>query len=171
MPDTDASAQPAHARASRRRWWLVPAALLLLTLSLVTVTVTGPRVSIRWQATVTDTARRALEERHRLRNGRQDDPKNPLVWRYELGATSRDAVAAIVKAPAVADTNYIDRSTFEVDATTVTVATRIPALLHMLPFPFSTDNRFDSLDVLPPGPEPVPHSRGLGVAVGRPASR
>jgi hypothetical protein len=145
MPDKNASVQPSHARASRRRWWLAPAALLVLTLSLVTVTVTGPRVSIRWQTTVTETDRRALEERHRLRNGRQDDPKNPLVWRYELGVTSRDAVAAIVKAPAVADTNYIDRNTFEVDASTVTVATRIPALLQILPFPFSTDNRFDSL--------------------------
>ena len=85
------------------------------------------------------------EERHDLRNGRQDDRARALVWRYELGDSSRDAVAAIVRDPAVADTNYIDRSTYEVDDSTLTVATRIPSILRPLPFPFSTDNRFESL--------------------------
>jgi hypothetical protein len=147
MPDQDASTQPPPARTSRRRWWLVPAALFVLTLSLVTVTITGPRVSIRWQPTVGQTERQALEERHGLRNGRQDDPQNPLVWRYELGDASRDAVAGLVKDPAVADTNYINRVTFAVDDSTVAMGTRIPALLRALPFPFSTDNRFDSLSL------------------------
>ena len=127
---------------------LAAAAALVAAVSLVTVTVTGPRVSIRWQAAVSTPDRLALEERHELRNGRQDDPQNVLVWRYELGDSSRDAVAAIVRDPAVADTNYIDRSTFEVDDATLTVATRIPALLRALPFPFSTDNRFESLWLL-----------------------
>jgi hypothetical protein len=113
--------------------------------SLVTVTVTGPRVSIRWQPHVTATDRLALERRHDLRNGRQDDPQNAQVWRYELGDRSRDAIAAIVTDPAVADTNYIDRSTYEAGDSTVTVATRLPAILERLPFPFSTDNRFESL--------------------------
>jgi hypothetical protein len=87
----------------------------------------------------------ALEQRHGLRYGRQDDNQNDLVWRYELGDWSRDAVAALVKDPAVADTNYIDRSTYKVDDPTVTVATRVPSILRLLPFPFSTDNHFESL--------------------------
>jgi hypothetical protein len=48
----------------------------------------------------------------------------------------------------VADTNYIERSTYEVDDPTTTVATRVPAILRLLPFPFSTDNRFESLRFL-----------------------
>jgi hypothetical protein len=127
---------------------MAAAAVVVLVSSLVTVTVTGPRVSIRWQPAVSASDRRALEARHDLRNGRQDDPDNPLVWRYELGDTSRDAVAGIVRDPAIADTNYIDRSTFAVDDATVAVGTRLPALLARLPFPFSTDNRFDSLALL-----------------------
>jgi hypothetical protein len=147
MTEPGTSPQPAPSRTSRR-WWAVPVVLLVLALSLVTVSVTGPRVSVRWQPAVTPIDRRALEERHDLRHGRIDDPQQPLVWRYELGDTSRDAVAALVRDPAVADTNYIDRSTFEVDDSTVTVGSRLPTLLAALPFPFSTDNRFDSLSLL-----------------------
>jgi hypothetical protein len=148
MPAQDVPSKPTHERVRRAGWWLGPAIAVGLALSLVTVTVTGPRVSIRWQATVTQAERRALERRHQLLNGRQDDAQNPSVWRYELGDTSRDAVAAIVRDAAVADTNYIDRTTSTVDRSTVSVGTRIPALLARLPFPFSTDNRFDSLSRL-----------------------
>lgn len=135
-------------RIRRRHMWLALAVVLVVGLSLITVKVTGPRVSIRWQATVTPAERLALERHHRLLNGRQDDPRGPSVWRYELGNTSRDAVAEIVRDPSVADTNYIDRKSYAVDESTVTVGTRIPALLASLPFPFSTDNRFDSLSFL-----------------------
>jgi len=120
-------------------------AVLVIALSLVTVTVTPPRVAVRWQPNIGTADRLALEQRHDLRNGKQDDKDNTLVWRYELGDRSRDAVAALVHDPAVADTNYIDRSTYNVDAPTVTVGTRLPAILGRLPFPLSTDNRFESL--------------------------
>jgi hypothetical protein len=120
-------------------------AVLVVAASLVTVTVTGPRVSVRWKPSVTAADRVELERRHDLRNGRTDDATNQSVWRYELGDWSRDAVAALVTDTAVADTNYIDRSTYQVDDAAITVGTRIPAILRSLPFPFSTDNRFDSL--------------------------
>ena len=126
-------------------WAAIAAAVVAVTLSLVTVRITGPRVSVKWQPAVGETERLALEQRHALRNGRQDDPENALVWRYELGDWSRDAVSALVQEPAVADTNYIDRSTYRVDDPSVTVATRVPTILGLLPFPFSTDNRFESL--------------------------
>ena len=126
-------------------WAMVAAGVLALTGSLVTVTVTGPRVSVRWQPAISGPERLALEQRHALRNGRLDDPRNDRVWRYELGDWSRDAVSALVQDPAVADTNYIDRSTYQVDDPSVTVATRVPVILGLLPFPFSTDNRFESL--------------------------
>lgn len=130
---------------SRRGLWAAAVGVLVITLSLVTVTITGPRVSVRWQATISSADRLALEQRHDLRNGRQDDAQNDTVWRYELGDRSREAVAALVNDPAVADTHYINRSTYEVDDPTVDVATRIPSILRLLPFPFSTDNRFESL--------------------------
>ncbi len=132
---------------SRSRWRAAAAAaaVLILAVSLITVTRSGPRISIRWQATVTTANRLTLERRHDLLNGRQDDAGNDRVWRYELGDWSRDAVAALVNDPAVADTNYIDRATYEVDDPTLTVETRIPAILRALPFPLSTDNRFESL--------------------------
>jgi hypothetical protein len=132
-------------RTVRRRPWIAVAALLVITASLVTVTRTGPRVSVRWQPTVSTADRLALEQRHDLRNGRQDNGDDNSVWRYELGDRSRDAVAALVNDPAVADTNYIDRSTYRVDEPSLAVATRIPSILSRLPFPFSTDNRFESL--------------------------
>jgi hypothetical protein len=127
--------------------WAAVVAVLVITFSLVTVTITGPRVSVRWQATISTADRLALERSHDLRNGRQDDPQNDAVWRYELGDWSREAVAALVNDPSVEDTHYIDRSTYEVDEPTVTVATRLPSILRRLPFPFSTDNRFDSLSL------------------------
>lgn len=128
----------------RRRLWMVAGAVLVVTASLVTVSVTRPRVSVRWQPTMTDAERLALEQRHDLRNGKPDDHADS-VWRYELGDWSRDAVARLVNDPAVADTHYIDRSTYAVDAPSVSVGTRIPSILGLLPFPFSTDNRFESL--------------------------
>jgi hypothetical protein len=140
-PREDSS--PSHRR--RRVGWAITIAALAVTLSLVTVTVTGPRVFVRWQAAVSTANRLALEQRHDLRNGRQDDPQDDRVWRYELGDWSREAVAALIDDPSVADTQYIDRFTYEVDEATVTVGTRVPSILRLLPFPFSTDNRFESL--------------------------
>lgn len=127
---------------------MVTAFSIAVLLLIVTVTVTGPRVSVRWRADISPSDRLALETRHDLRHGRQDNLQEPLVWRYELGDWSRDAVAALVRDEAVSDTNYIDRSTYEVSGPDVVVATRIPRILRALPFPFSTDNRFDSLCLL-----------------------
>jgi hypothetical protein len=145
MLGQDAPSRTSLSRKSRRPWWLAAAGILIIVLSLVTVTMTRPRVSVRWQPAIGSAERLTLEQRHDLRNGRQDDAQNDTVWLYELGDSSRDAVAAIVKDPAVADTHYIDRSTYTVEESRVAVGTRIPALLAALPFPFSTDNRFESL--------------------------
>ena len=130
-------------RRSRYRPWAVAIAILIAALSLVTVTVTGPRVSVRWQPSVSAGERVELERRYQLRNGAPDE--SGLVWRYELGDWSRDAVADLVNDSAVADTHYIERSTYEVDEPTISVGTRVSSILRLLPFPFSTDNRFDSL--------------------------
>ena len=122
--------------ASRRHRlaWAALLGAVLLAVLLVTVTVTGPRVSVRWRADIGPVARVALEARHGLRNGRQDNPGQPLVWWSEFADWSQDAVAALVRDDAVADTNYIDRSTYQVGDPAVVVSTRIPGLLRALPF-------------------------------------
>ena len=79
----------------RRLVWATVVVALLIAVSLVTVTITGPRVSVKWRRDIGPAARLALEARHDLRNGRQDDPREPLVWRYELGDWSQDAVASL----------------------------------------------------------------------------
>jgi hypothetical protein len=126
----------------RRRLWAAAAIsiALLLVLASVRVVVIGPRVHLTWQAAITPADRLALEQKHDLRNGRAESADG-LTWRYELGDWSREAVADIVHEPAVTDTRYIDRTRFIVDAPTRSVESRITSL----PFPFSTDNRFESL--------------------------
>jgi hypothetical protein len=45
--------------------------LIAIAAALVTVTVTGPRVSVKWQPAIGEADRFALERRHDLRNGRR----------------------------------------------------------------------------------------------------
>ena len=126
-------------RQWRRRLWVWVAATAVALAALVQVIVTGPRVSVRWTDGLSDAARTALEQRYSLLAGRRDGGQ---VWRYELRDTSSGNIGALIGDPAVADTNYVDRSRLTADPTTVSVGIR------PLPFPFSTDAEFDRLDQL-----------------------
>ena len=103
---------------------------------LIDVRVTGPRVAVRWAASVNDASRVEFERRYSLENGRRDGGPE---WRYELGDRSRENIGALVRDPAVTDTGYIDRTQFTVEEPETTVGVR------PLPFPLSTDNEFQSL--------------------------
>jgi hypothetical protein len=110
--------------------------VLTIVVSVVKVTVTGPRVHVSWQAGISAADRLVLEQRHDLRDGRLLEDS---TWEYRLGDWSSDGVAALVRDSSVVDTHYVDRSTYTVDPPTIDVTTR------PLPFPLSTDNRFESL--------------------------
>src|SRR5262245_28513698 len=57
-------AMPLIGVSGRRLVWAAVAAAVLLAALLVTVTVTGPRVSVRWRPDIGPEARQALEARH-----------------------------------------------------------------------------------------------------------
>jgi hypothetical protein len=108
-------------------------ALVVALAVLIEVTVTGPRVAVRWTDGVNDSARGALEARYQLRDGRRNDGPS---WQYELRDWSRENIEALVRDPAVADTGYIDRATFAAERPDIRFAVRA------LPFPFSSDPGF-----------------------------
>jgi hypothetical protein len=103
---------------------------IIVGAALVDVTVTGPRVAVRWAPHVDAAARLALQQRYQLRNGRQNEGPE---WRYELRDWSRANVRALVRDPAVADTAYINRTAFTAERPDLRVALR---------FPFSSDPGF-----------------------------
>jgi hypothetical protein len=109
-------------------------AALLAALALVDVTITGPRVTVRWRPDISAPDRAALERRYDLRSGA---PEEGATWRYELGDRSRENIGALAADPAVDDTGYIDRNRLTAPDSEVRVAIRPP-------FPFSTDNRFEN---------------------------
>lgn len=117
----------------RRRFWLLVAVLAVAIAALVEVTITGPRISVRWAAQVDPAGRRVLEERYHLRNGQQDGGPE---WRYELQDWSSENIGALLRDPAVADTLYIDRKTLAAEEPDVRIAIR------NLPFPLGSDAGF-----------------------------
>ena len=76
-------------------------------------------VHIRWQPSIDSIERRQLELHFRLADGR---PHDEHTWRYVLTNLSRGNVRAIVLHPAVADTHYIDRTTYSVARPLPTIA-------------------------------------------------
>ena len=114
-------------------------AVVLAVAALVDVTLTGPRVAVRWAASVSDSNRAELERRYSLRDGRRDGGPE---WRYQLGDRSRENIGALVRDPAVADTGYIDRAQLTAAEPEVTFGIR------PLPFPLSTDAEFRDLGQL-----------------------
>jgi hypothetical protein len=107
--------------------------LVIVAVALVRVTVTGPRIAVRWAPEVDTSARLAREQQYSLRNGQQGDG---LEWRYELGDWSRGNIEALVRDTGVADTEYIDRATLTTERPDLRVEIR------PLPFPLSTDPDF-----------------------------
>lgn len=88
----------------------------------VDVTVTGPRVHVRWEEGVSAGDREALEREHDLRRGVPDG----RTWRYELGDRSQENIRALVGNVAVEDTAYIDRDTMSVGGRDVQISVWYP---------------------------------------------
>jgi hypothetical protein len=102
----------------------LPPAIRFLTAPLATV-------HVRWQPSIDQAARRQFETRFRLVDGRRLDQD---TWRYGLEDTSRSNIRALVLDPAIADTHYLDRSTYALDRSAPVVArpTRFPIAAPLL---------------------------------------
>jgi hypothetical protein len=75
------------------------------------------QVTIRWRPQVTTEQRTALEKRLSLQRPQaRTDTDETNVWNYRLTDLTVGNVRRIVSEPAVADTHFIDRSTFEVES-------------------------------------------------------
>jgi hypothetical protein len=122
-----------------RRVWITLGAVAVAAAALVDVRVTGPRIAVRWAASVSDSSRAQLERRYSLEDGRRDGGPE---WRYQLGDRSRENIGALVRDPAVADTGYIDRAQLTAGEPEVELGVR------PLPFPLSTDDEFRDLGQL-----------------------
>ena len=108
----------------RQTWAAIALGVLIAVLMLVRVTITDPRIHVRWSERVTTTERAALESRYDLRQGARVE--GPNTWRYELGSLSRDNIGALLQDPAVADTAYIDRDALATAGRDVQVTLRYP---------------------------------------------
>ena len=130
--------------ASRRRLsrrlspWLLLGALAMAVAALFEVSITGPRVALRWADSVDEVRRLALERQYDLRNA---EPDEQGTWRYDLRTTSRENIRALITDPAVADTHYIDRDALTTRGRDVQVRFR-----EELPYPLF--GRFDRLSQL-----------------------
>ena len=122
-----------------RRVWITLGAVAIAVAALLDVRVTGPRIAVRWAASVSDGGRAELERRYSLQDGRRDGGPE---WRYQLGDRSRENIGALVRDPAVADTGYIDRVQLTAEEPEVEFGVR------PLPFPLSTDDEFRDLGQL-----------------------
>ena len=119
----------------RGNWaWIALGGVLIAILGLVQVTITNPRVNVRWQPGVIPADRAVAERRYDLRNGSPIEGTT-TGWQYQLGDRSRENIRALIQDPAVDDTGNIDR-----DALTAPDPV-VSATIRPLPFPFS--DRFD----------------------------
>lgn len=73
----------------------------------------GAIIHVRWQTATSQPERLALERRYRLADA---DVLDGSTWRYELTDPSGDNIRALVHDPTVADTHYLDRASYSVDA-------------------------------------------------------
>src|SRR5687767_8988429 len=110
----------------RRRWAWIALGAVLAAAAILRVDVTGPRVHVRWSASVDPAERARLERRYDLREpGLIDGPTN--TWRYDLGETSSVNIGALLRDPAVGDTAYIDRNALTaVDGRSIRVSAWYP---------------------------------------------
>ena len=86
--------------------------MLVLPALVFRVAVPLPSVNVAWSHGIGDDQRATLEARFHLVGG---DFRGGQLWTYQLADTSRSNVGALVRDPAVADTQHIDRQTFDVD--------------------------------------------------------
>jgi hypothetical protein len=119
------TARPRVERA-RRRWAFVGVGVLAAVLALVDVTITGPRVHVRWVEGIGDAARTERESRFGLSDARPV-PGAALTWRYSLDDASGDNIRALLEDSAVDDTAYLDPDRLTpLDGRTVRVAVWYP---------------------------------------------
>jgi hypothetical protein len=124
-PERDEGHAPAVKLPGRMRTWLVLGGVVAI-LALVRVTIADPRVHVRWGDGVTSGARAALERRYGLYDGRVADDQSAAIWRYQLRDLSSDNIRALIHDPAVVDTAYLNRDTFESEGRDVQVTLRYP---------------------------------------------
>jgi hypothetical protein len=111
-----------------RPWWQ-KAAIGLVILSAaapfaarLTAGPPGGRVHVRWQPSVDLSARQHLESQFRLLDPVQLDEE---TWRYDLADPRPDAIRAIVRDAAVADTHDINREAYALEAAAVRTSRRL----------------------------------------------
>ena len=110
-----ASGAASYSRASRTI--IVSASMVLamvVPVLLYRAPVPPPSVNVAWSPMVSDQQRSALEARFHLVDG---DFRGGQLWIYRLADWSRANVSALVRDPAVADTQHIDRQSLTVDGT------------------------------------------------------
>jgi hypothetical protein len=100
---------------SRRAWGVISVASLVAALAIwssstLFIRAANPEINVRWRDSVDPAARAALERRFKLLRAEQEAAN---AWRYELTDTSRDMLGALVHDADVADTHFVDRTTFE----------------------------------------------------------
>ena len=103
------------------RRWIAAAGLLAAALAIVDVSITEPRVHVRWSSATAPDARMLLEERYGLSAG---ELVQETTWRYALLDRSSGNLGALLSDPAVADTAYIDRAALTVPAREISVRVR-----------------------------------------------
>ena len=100
---------------SRRAWGVISVASLVAALAIwssstLFILAANPEINVRWRESVDPAARAALERRFKLLRA---EPIASSAWRYELTDSSRDLLRTLVQDPDVADTHFVDRTTFE----------------------------------------------------------
>lgn len=71
----------------------------------------APAVRVQWREDVTPAQQVTLERRYQLSNGRAPQDRSVA---YDLLDTRRSNIEALVRDPAVADTNDIDRDAYDI---------------------------------------------------------
>lgn len=72
------------------------------------VMVRGPSINVRWQQSVSQEARRLLEQKYGFQRPR---PREAETWRYELANPSTPLLFELIRDPHVEDTAGLDRET------------------------------------------------------------
>jgi hypothetical protein len=91
--------------------WLAVVAVCLPAAGRMLAGPRGAEIHVRWQPSVDEGARRTLEQRFGLADGRRLDT---TTWRYDLTDPRRQNIQALVGETMVADTHHLDRSTYAI---------------------------------------------------------